>query len=160
MDSDALIIRPLCADDRDASQAFFDQMGEESASFFNVGHGNERRVMGFFTGDTRDHLFWGAFDGGGLAGIIFIWNVASAVPWMGIAVSEKWKGHHLGRRLIDGLKEYCLGRGCGGILLTTGQTNYRAQKLYEHEGFERIGVSPKGEFLYILRFAAGQTGEA
>ena len=40
----------------------------------------------------------------------------------------------------------------GGILLTTAQDNVRGQGLYEHCGFEKLGVAKNGEFQYVLRF--------
>ncbi len=36
---------------------FFAQMGEESAMFFNGGHGNENRTLAFCNGTLGDHIF-------------------------------------------------------------------------------------------------------
>ncbi|MBP3332776.1 MAG: GNAT family N-acetyltransferase [Clostridia bacterium] len=155
---DRLAIRRLEKGDRQLVIEFFDQMGEESASFFNRkrGSGNEKRTLDYLDDKKPDHIFWLAVDetedGPKMAGYVFIWDKDSKVPWLGIAVAEAWKGHHLGRRLIATVREYCESIGCGGILLTTAQNNFRGQGLYEHCGFERLGVHPSGEFLYLLRF--------
>jgi len=154
---DELEIRQMQMGDRPMVEAFFAQMGEESTSFFNRGHGNENRTLAWFDGKKPDHIFWIAIakrDDGSeeIAGYVFIWDKDSKIPWLGIAVAEKWKGRHLGRRLIAAVREHCESVGCGGILLTTAQHNFRGQGLYEHCGFERLGVHHDGEFLYLLRF--------
>ena len=151
---DALSIRQVTAADRGRIEAFFAQMGEESASFFNVDRGNENTALDFTDGKLPEHLYFMAVDEADPtpAGIAFLWDKSKRVPWFGIAVAEKYKGKHLGRRLIAAVREYCEERGCGGILLTTHPNNLRAQRLYEHCGFERLGVHTSGELLYLLRF--------
>lgn len=153
---DELRIRPMLPEDRPLVAEFFLQMGEESASFFNRNRGNERRTLAFLEGKKPTHLFWLAEDiteeGSKMAGLVFLWDIHKSVPWLGIAVAESWKGKHLGRRLIGATRDWCIENGRGGILLTTAQTNYRGQGLYERCGFERLGVHHDGEFLYLLRF--------
>ncbi len=143
--------------DREMVVKFFAQMGEDSASFFNRGHGNENRTLSWFDGAKPDHIFWiaTATNEAGeeeIAGYVFIWNKESRIPWLGIAVAEQWKGRHLGRRLIGAVREHCEKNGCGGILLTTAQNNFRGQGLYERCGFEKLGTYHDGEILYCLRF--------
>lgn len=152
---DALSIRQVTAADRGRIEAFFAQMGEESASFFNVDRGNEKTALDFTDGKLPEHLYFMALDEADPtpAGIAFLWDKSKRVPWFGIAVAEKYKGKHLGRRLIAAVRDYCEERGCGGILLTTHKNNLRAQRLYEHCGFERLGVHTSGELLYLLRFS-------
>ena len=151
---DSLVIRQVTAADRGRIEAFFAQMGEESASFFNVDRGNEKTALDFTDGKLPEHLYFMAVDGDDPtpAGIAFLWDKSTRIPWFGIAVAEKYKGKHLGRRLIAAVRDYCEERGCGGILLTTHKNNLRAQRLYEHCGFERLGVHSGGELLYLLRF--------
>ena len=151
-----LVIRNLTGDDRELVEAFFAQMGEESASFFNVDRGNERTALDYVDGKLPNHLYFVAMDETDPtpAGIAFLWDKDTRIPWFGIAVAEKHKGKHLGRRLIAAVRDYCAEKGCGGILLTTHQNNLRAQRLYEHCGFVRIGVHTNGELLYLLRFSS------
>ena len=148
------LIRQVTGEDRGKIEAFFAQMGEESTSFFNVGRGNEKTALAYTDGKLPEHLYFMALDENDPvpAGIAFLWDKSTRVPWFGIAVAEKHKGKHLGRRLIAAVREYCEQKGCGGILLTTHQNNLRAQRLYEHCGFERLGVHTNGELLYLLRF--------
>lgn len=153
--TDSLVIRRVTSEDRERIEDFFAQMGEESTAFFNVDRGNERTALDYVDGKLPEHLYFMALDEDDPtpAGIAFIWDKNTRIPWFGIAVAEKHKGKHLGRRLIAAVRDYCVEKGCGGILLTTHQNNLRAQRLYEHCGFERLGVHTNGELLYLLRFS-------
>ena len=152
-DKQKISFRLMRATDREGIQAFFDEMGEESASFFNVNHGNERRVMAFFEDGKPDHLFWVAEAEGLIVGIAFIWDLDSMIPWFGVAVRDGFKGRHVGTDLTRYVMEVCLSRGCGGILLRTAESNLPARGLYEKCGFENIGRHPSGEILYLKRFS-------
>ena len=50
--------------------------------------------------------------------------------------------------------DYCKDNGYGAIMLTTRFENVNAQRLYEKNGFERIGKYSDGslEYLYIHQF--------
>ena len=147
-----VVFRNMRMEDRDAVQEFFDVMGEESASFFNVNHGNEMRVMAFFENGKPDHLFWVAESEGLIAGIAFIWDLDSMIPWFGIAVRDSFKGRHVGTDMTRYVLNECRDRGCGGLLLRTAEDNLPARGLYEKCGFENIGRHPSGEILYLKRF--------
>ncbi|MBQ4353387.1 MAG: GNAT family N-acetyltransferase [Clostridia bacterium] len=153
---DALRIRLLVPEDKEKVRVFFSKLGEEGGTFFNRNRGNEGRTVSFCEGGRPDHIFWAAVHdtdaGEEIVGIVFLWNKENMVPWLGIGITEEWKGRHLGRRLIAAAREYCESVGAGGILLTTAQNNFRGQGLYEHCGFEKIGTYHDGEILYILRF--------
>lgn len=146
-----IIIRPFEDGDKAAVQAFFDNMGKASAGFFNVNHGNEKRVMGYFSNETNNHCFFAAMQEKRCAGLMFIWDIDRAVPWFGIAVADDFQGQGIGTAMIEYLKNYLSDNGYGGLLLRTHTENISAQKLYEKCGFEKIGIHPSGEFLYILR---------
>lgn len=153
---DELRIRLMKPEDRDRVVRFFSELGEEGSTFFNRHGGNERGTMEFFDGKRPDRIYWVAVadtsEGEKVVGLSFIWDKDSQIPWFGIGITEEWKGRHLGRRLIATVRAHCESVGCGGILLTTAQDNLRGQRLYEHCGFERLGVHHSGEFLYLLRF--------
>jgi len=146
-----ILIRPFSDNDKNAVQFFFDNMGGKSAGFFNVNHGNENRVMGYFSNETNNHRFFAAMHNNLCAGIMFIWDINSSVPWFGIAVADDFQGQGIGTVMIDYLKNYLSENGYGGLLLRTHRENISAQRLYEKCGFEKIGVHPSGEYLYILR---------
>ena len=149
-----LSIRVIDKNDRALVEAFFAQMGEESASFFNVNRGNEKTALAYIEGKLPYHLYFMAIDEAENkpAGIAFIWDKNTSVPWFGIAIAEEYKGRRLGGRLIETVRAYCEAQGMGGILLTTAKDNLRGQRLYERCGFERFGMHENGELLYLLRF--------
>ena len=151
-----ILIREFQSTDRPMVEKFFAEIGEETAYFFNQGRGNEMLALSFFEGKCPNHLFWMAeadADGGKeMAGYVFLWDIGTTAPWLGIAVADKWKGRHLGRRLIAAAKTWCLENGCGALMLTTAKDNVRGQGLYERCGFEKLGVHANGELFYLLRF--------
>lgn len=154
----ALLIAPgvtfrrMRPEDRDGVQDFFDTMGAQSAEFFNVGHGNEKRVMAFFEDGKPDHRFWVAQTEGTVVGLAFIWDLFSCVPWFGVAVRDGWQGKHIGTGIVNAVCDECRQEGRGGILLRTAEENTRGRALYQKCGFEQIGLHPSGEYLYLKRF--------
>lgn len=147
-----LLIRPFESGDRKRVEDFFAQMGGESRAFFNRGSGNERNALGFFEGMDRDVLRWMALDRERMVGYVFLWDLNKGVPWLGIAVSEDYKGRRLGQQLMDTAHQYARSMGKGGVLLTTHVANLRGQGLYERCGYERLGMHHSGETLYLLTF--------
>lgn len=147
-----VIFRRMRLSDREGVQSFFDEMGEESVSFFNVDHGNEKRVMAFFDNGKPDHVFWVAELDGIVVGLAFIWDLESRIPWFGIAVRDGYQGRRIGTNLLRHVCEECLQEGRGGILLRTAENNLRGRALYEKCGFEQIGIHSSGELLYLKRF--------
>lgn len=133
---------------------FFSQMGGESRAFFNRGGGNENNALRFFEIDKCDPntVYFMALDGDRMAGYLFLWDMDKSIIWLGIAVAEDWKGRHLGRDLMAYAEDYAKAHGKGGILLTTHTANLRGQGLYEHAGYERLGMHISGEFLYLKSF--------
>ena len=150
--ADGIVFRRMEMTDRDGVQSFFDDMGPESAAFFNVDHGNEKRVMEFFENGKKDHVFWVAEAGNVIVGLAFIWDVDSRIPWFGVAVRDGWQGKHIGSGMVRFVCDICRTEGRGGILLRTAEHNLRARTLYERSGFEWIGLHPSGELLYLKRF--------
>lgn len=150
-----ITFRPMALSDRNEIQKFYDDMGEESAAFFNVDHGNERRTMEFFENGKPDHRFFVAEDEDGIAGLLFIWDIDRAVPWLGIAVRDDRQGRGVGSFLLYRLFDLLKSRGYGGLILRTAKNNTNAQRLYEKTGFERVGEHPSGELLYLKRFEMG-----
>jgi len=147
-------IRPLIPEDRDGVYTFFRNLGEEGTYFFNRNGGNERGTYQYLDGARTDHIFWAAVadtpEGEEIAGIVFLFKIDTKVPYLGIGISEQWKGRHLGRRLMTTAREWAQSVEAGGILLTTDTKNFRGQKLYERMGYKQIGTHPNGEILYLL----------
>lgn len=155
-DINQLNIRLLVKEDRDKIDAFFRGLGEEGEGFFNINRDNEKNVYAFLDAELTDRIYWAAFaetdEGEEIAGIVFLWDISKKIPWLGIGITEKWKGRHLGRRLMAVARDYAEVACAGGICLTTSQKNLRGQGLYERMGYERLGVHLNGEFLYLLTF--------
>lgn len=147
-----IMIRPFADGDRQLVSDFFDQMGGETRAFFNRGDGNRETAMRFFDGDTGNTHYFLAEGGGRMVGYVFLWDMHKGVPWLGIAVSEDWKGRRLGRKLLEYAHQYAVSHKKGGVLLTTAMANMRGQGLYERMGYERIGTHASGEYLYLIRF--------
>ena len=134
-------IRPLVPEDRDRVYAFFRRLGEEGTYFFNRHGGNEQGTYQYLNGEKPDRIYWAAVadtpEGEEIAGIVFLFHTDTKVPYLGIAISEQWKGRHLGRRLMS--------------------KNVRGQGLYERMGYRRIGNHTNGELLYLLAFSQKAT---
>ncbi|MCR5782934.1 MAG: GNAT family N-acetyltransferase [Clostridia bacterium] len=154
-----VIFRPFKKEDKPGVESFFADMGEKSASFFNVGHGNERRTMEFFENGKPDHLFYGLFDNERLLAYAFIWDTDKTAVWFGIAVRDGYQGRGLGGRLTGLVLEECRKAGHSAVLLRTRSDNVSARKLYEKQGFEQLGTHPSGEILYIRRFSLNERSD-
>lgn len=153
-------IRVLEQKDMGMVLGFFDQMSGSTRAMFNRGDVNKIRVIEHLNRSAEDNqLHFAAVvrsDDGEekMVGYVFLWDLDTKIPWLGIAVREDWKGHHLGRRLLQHLDDYLKPRGYGGVMLTSVPANVRAHSLYTRMGFEYYGVYPDSEFLYIKRYSA------
>ena len=148
-------IRAFSAGDRPAVEAFFDQMGGESRAFFNRNDGNRRFALRFFEEEPSPRVVrFLAETKGRMIGYVFLGDLHTRVPWLGIAVAEDYKGRHLGRRLIQHAHDYARQVGAGGVMLTTSYGNTRGLGLYERMGYERLGMHASGEIMLIYRFPA------
>ena len=149
-----ITIRLIEPGDKDRLLRFFAQMAPDSRSFFNRHDGNLKWALRYFEGaDTQAMRRWIAVQDGEMVGYVFLWDVDTMIPWLGIAVAESMRGRHFGQTLIETAEAWCRQEGKGGILLTTAMANVRAQVLYERCGFDRLGVhSQSNELLYLKRF--------
>lgn len=147
-----MIIREMRISDRKIVQEFFDNMSGRTVSFFNVNHGNEKRTMEFFETGKPDHRFFVVTDEKEIIALSFIWDLNTSLPWFGIAVADKFQGQGIGKMFIEEIFSVLQKDRYGGLILRTSTENIPAQKLYEKCGFERIGIHPSGEYLYIKRW--------
>lgn len=110
--------------------------------------------MRYFNGtDTQGMRRWIAVEGDDMVGYVFLWDTDTMIPWLGIAVAERWRGKHFGETLIGTAEAWCRKQGKRGILLTTHMANVRAQALYTRCGFEQLGVhGQSNELLFLKRF--------
>lgn len=158
VDLSSVRIRELNAADLPMISEFFDQMAGDTRAMFNRNDINRIRATDFFGGKgAADQMQFAAVvsEGGAeqMAGYVFLWDLKTRIPWLGIAVRENWKGRHLGRMLLEHAEHYAAENGCGGIMLTSVPANIRAHSLYTRMGYDYSGTYLDGEFLFIKRFA-------
>lgn len=147
-----MYIRELHHNDEGMVSDFYSSMSESSAAFFNVNHGNENRTKEFFINGKKDHKFYIVTDDEEIIALCFIWDINTSVPWYGIAVRDAYQGQGIGKQLTEFVFSELRKNDYGGLLLRTSTENVPAQRLYEKCGFERIGVHPSGEYLYLKRW--------
>ena len=158
VDVESVEIRPLGDKDLAHALEFFDQMAGDTRAMFNRGDVNRIRMIEHLNRtDVDGEIHFAAFtkDHSGrkiMVGYVFLWDIDTNVPWLGIAVREDWKGHHLGRSLLSYVDNWAIPKGYGGLMLTSVPANIRAHSLYARMGFEYMGVYSDGEFLYIKRY--------
>ena len=151
---ETLEIRELRKDDREAMEAFFRQMSQNTDTLFNPHNCNFKELMNFFEDreEAEDHKRWIAMEDGKVAGFVFLWHVLCGVPELGIVLAENMQGRHLSKAFLDVAVNWCRDNGKGGVILTTHIANVKAQLLYESYGFEKMGPTTWTELLYMYRF--------
>jgi GNAT superfamily N-acetyltransferase len=157
VDIDSVKIRRLETDDLPLILEFFDQMAGDTRAMFDRNGLNRIRVINHLEGETKNsEIHFVATKNIGskerVVGYVFAWDIDKRLPWIGVAVREDWKGHRLGRKLLNYIAKWALSCGKGGLMLTSVSANIRAHALYERMGYEYFGTYPNGEFLYIKRF--------
>jgi len=149
---EGLILREFEQSDRQMVSDFFDAMGGESRAFFDRGGSNKKNGLKKWDGDNSSKVDFAAILDGQMVGYLFLFDMNTGVPWLGIGIADEFKGMKLGRILMNHAENYCRSLGKGGILLMTHVANLRGQGLYVRMGYEHIGKHETGEELYILRF--------
>lgn len=89
-----------------------------------------------------DCCFWVAEAGGAVVGMV------AAVPagrgeleLKRMSVSREHRGHGLARALCQEVLGFARARGYGAVVLSTSMVQVAAQRLYEGQGFRRVGMS-------------------
>ncbi|NXD88426.1 CMLO5 acetyltransferase, partial [Halcyon senegalensis] len=57
-----------------------------------------------------------------------------------MSVSREWRGRGIGRALCGEVLSFARARGRGAVLLSTSMVQVAAQRLYEGQGFQRVGT--------------------
>lgn len=158
---DDVVFRELKPEDLGLVIEFFDQMAGDTRAMFNRNDINRYRVIEYLSSMPEDQIHFAATvkDSDGkekMVGYVFLWDIDTLIPWLGIAVREEWKGHQLGRRLLEHVDAWAKPKGYGGIMLTSVPANIRAHSLYTRMGYVYYGVYPDSEFLYIKRYSVAK----
>ena len=147
-----MIIREFLPNDLPMIHDFFDQMGEQSTTFFNQNDVNRNFAVKFVTEKNKSIIRWLAEEEDTMIGYVFLWDIDTTLPWLGVAVREDRKKQGIGKKLVEHANHWAEENGKGGVMLITASTNTSGQYLYESTGYEKYGVHPSGEVLYIKRF--------
>ena len=147
-----MMIREFLPADLPMIHSFFDQMGEQSTTFFNQHNVNRNFAVKFVTEKNKSIIRWLAEENGEMLGYVFLWDIDTTLPWLGVAVREDRKRQGIGKKLVEHANNWAEENGKGGVVLITASTNSGGQRLYESTGYEKFGVHLSGEFLYIKRF--------
>ena len=145
-----LQIRLITSGDEVMIDEFFSVMGGESRALFNRHDGNHQTALAYCRNPGDATKYFCAVEDGHMIGMVFLWDLNTSIPWLGIAVREDFKGKHIGRKLISYAQKYVRDLGKGGIQLTTYVANLRGQVLYETMGFRKLGCCGCGDELYYL----------
>lgn len=138
---------------------FFDQMGPETVTFFNGNDVNRKFAVKFISEKNKSIIRWLAEENGLMLGYVFLWDIDTTLPWLGVAVRDDVKGQGIGKKLLEHAHTWAQENGKGGVILITSKENLRGQRLYEGMGYQNYGVHPSGELLYIKRFIAFEDPE-
>ncbi|MCQ2399631.1 MAG: GNAT family N-acetyltransferase [Clostridia bacterium] len=149
-----ITIRLMEKRDKQAVSEFFDNLDEVAKRFFDINGANRRVTMRFFDdADTDARRRYVAMENGKMIGYVYLRDVDTMIPWLGIASVPEARGKHLGTKMLQTVIDWAKSAGKGGILLTTHKENFTAQHLYEKCGFKRLAVCEEiDEYLYLLRF--------
>jgi len=150
-------IRALKPEDRELAEDFFRNLSHEGNLFYNYCQGNEKALYSALEAPKPGRVDFGAFDQTPegkplMVAHIYLWALDTKLPWLGICIRDGYMGKHLGRTLLAYLEQYCKGKQCGGLCLTTHVANVRGQVLYRSCGYQYFGTAPDGEFLFIKPF--------
>jgi ribosomal protein S18 acetylase RimI-like enzyme len=143
-----LTIRRLTTNDTQLLYAFF-QSASERTRFLMCAHPYDYETAEKLTSPEQialpNIIRYAAVTPDGdsevMAGYLFFWDWDRKVPWLGIAVSDRFHGLGIGKRLMTFAEETARQSGKGGILLTTKKVNAVAFSMYQKCGYERIGES-------------------
>lgn len=91
---------------------------------------NENRLAAYLVARAENEIV-------GYAGMWIILDEAHVTT---IAVDPRYRGQHIGERLLLGLIDAALGRGARWMTLEVRRSNDVAQTLYKKYGFREIGV--------------------
>ena len=156
LDKNRFFIRELVRNDLQCVSCFFDNLDGEGKAFFNQNERNRLRVFKHLTQHEKDfEIHFGVFDKEEFTKMVAYFallEVNTTLPWVGLAVDEKYRGQHLGEMILDFAECYVRKLGCGGLILTTAAANIRGQNLYSRRGFVNYGFHVSREYFFLKRF--------
>jgi ribosomal-protein-alanine N-acetyltransferase len=76
----------------------------------------------------------------GVIGYAVLWCVLDQAELANVAITSKWRGRGLGRRLIGSVIEAAQERGIAKVFLEVRASNDRAANIYRGFGFTEVGL--------------------
>lgn len=153
-----LSVRPLEAGDTALLYAHFSELSEHSRAKFRP-HPFDYETAARFTGegltDPECIRFIALVEYEGAphaAGYCFIADLNNEVPWVGIAVGDRWQGMGAGRRMMECMIAHAKALGKRGLRLTTDKDNIAGQTLYQKCGFVITGEGDEDDYRMKLEF--------
>jgi [ribosomal protein S18]-alanine N-acetyltransferase len=89
---------------------------------------------------NKSYLFLQEEIDGKLAGFILLMDVVDAIEIIRVAVHPDYRGRGIGDTLVKRALEESIKKGMENIFLEVRESNTKALKLYEKNGFEQCGV--------------------
>ena len=89
---------------------------------------------------NKSYLFLQEEIDGKLAGFILLMDVVDALEIIRVAVHPDYRGRGIGDTLVKRALEESIKKGMENIFLEVRESNTKALKLYENNGFEKCGV--------------------
>ena len=155
-DKERYFIRELVRNDLQCVSSFFDNLDGEGKAFFNQNERNRLRAFKHLTQQEKDfEIHFGVFNKEEITKMVAYFallEVNTTLPWVGLAVDEKYRGQHLGEMILEFAECYVKNLGCGGLILTTAAANIRGQNLYSRRGFVNYGFHVSREYFFLKRF--------
>lgn len=74
--------------------------------------------------------------------------VSATVPELSIATFAEFRGHGIGRTLLDAAIDEAAGRGCPGLSLSVEAGNW-AQQFYRRSGFVTVGLNGNSDTMLL-----------
>ncbi|NXS58019.1 CMLO5 acetyltransferase, partial [Brachypteracias leptosomus] len=69
-----------------------------------------------------------------------------------MSVSKEWRGQGIARALCAEVLRFARARGAGAVVLSTSAVMVAAQRLYESQGFRKVGAYSPSLLSWLLRF--------
>jgi len=137
---ETLLIRKLHAGDREALQAFDENLSPNSHYLF-FPHGYDDATVDTYIerSVTQRDLAFLALADERIVAYFFLWNYTDPIPMLGIGVTDEYQGAGLGGQFMEMLITAAKDTDRDGIELTTNVTNDRAYQLYLKFGFQYLG---------------------
>jgi len=151
-------IRPVRIGDAGLFIDFFGSFDERNLYLFTphaIDPDSLRRIVDETPGNPKCARWLLSYEDQGkevMIGYVFLWDVDTGVPWLGIGLRQTCLEKGLGTRMMAHTVDYAKAAGKGGIMLTVKKENSRAMALYRKFGFEVIGEDHRSELLMITRF--------